>query len=91
MNKRVLLKIHGRVQMVLYRDSARRTAEKLGLTGWVRNEPGGTVAVAAEGPEEKLNKFIAWCRRGPLLARVSRVDVQWEEAAGQFKKFDIQY
>jgi acylphosphatase len=91
MKKQVILKIYGRVQMVLYRDSARRRARKLGLVGWVMNEPDGTVKVVAEGEEEKLKEFIKWCYNGSMLARVEKVEVEWAEATGEFKKFEIKY
>jgi len=48
MNKRIILKIYGRVQMVLFRDSTRRKAKKLNLVGWVMNQKDGTVQVMAE-------------------------------------------
>ncbi len=91
MNKQIILKIYGRVQLVLYRDSARRRAKKLKLTGWVKNEQDGTVKVVAEGEEKELKNFISWCYNGPILARVDKIDIQWREAAGEFNKFEIKY
>ncbi len=91
MKKQVVLKIHGRVQMVLYRDSTRRKASKMGLVGWVRNEDDGTVMILAQGEEEKLKKLIDWCKNGPMLAKVDKVDIDWQEATGQFDKFEIKY
>lgn len=89
--KRIILKIYGRVQLVLYRDSSRRKARKLGLTGWVKNESDGTVLLVAEGPEKELKELIQWCYNGPILARVDKIDIQWGEATGEFKKFEIKY
>jgi len=83
------LKIHGRVQGVFYRDSARRRANKLGIVGFVKNESDGTVSIVAEGEEESLKKFIKWCYNGPILAKVTAVDVQWKQASGEFTKFSI--
>ncbi len=91
MNKQVNLKIYGRVQMVMYRDSVRRQAKKLGLTGWVMNEDDGTVRVVADGEEENLKKLIDWCYNGPMLAKVDKIDIEWREATGQFNNFDIKY
>lgn len=91
MIKQVILIIHGRVQMVLFRDSTRKRAKQLGLTGWVSNESDGTVKVIAEGDEKELAELIKWCYNGPILARVEKIDVQWQEATGQFDKFDIKY
>ena len=91
MKKQVILKIYGRVQMVLFRDSTRRQAKKLGLVGWVMNESDNTVKAVAEGEEEQLKELIKWCYNGPMLARVEKIDIDWQEATGQFKKFEIRY
>lgn len=89
--KRVIIKIYGRVQGVFFRDSARKRAKKLGLVGWVRNEPDKGVMIVAEGGEENLKRLIDWCYNGPMLARVDKVEVKWEEAKGEFKDFEIRY
>lgn len=86
-----MLVIHGRVQGVLFRDSARRQAKKLGLVGWVANQSDGTVKIVAEGEEAGLNQLIKWCYNGPVLAKVNKIDIQWQEATGQFEKFEIRY
>lgn len=91
MNKKIILKIYGRVQMVMYRDSARRQAIKLNLTGWVMNKPDGMVELIAEGEKENLKQFIDWCYNGSILAKVDKIDIDWQEATGQFKKFNIKY
>jgi acylphosphatase len=91
MRKQVMLKIYGRVQMVFFRDSARREAEKLKLVGWVRNEPNGTVRIVAEGEEARLKQLINWCYNGPILAKVTKIDAKWQRATGQFKEFEIRY
>ncbi|MBL7155453.1 MAG: acylphosphatase [Candidatus Portnoybacteria bacterium] len=89
--KQVILKIYGRVQGIFFRDSTRRKARKLGLTGWVRNESDRTVKVVAEGEKKKLEELIKWCYNGPIIARVEKIDVEWQEAAGQFEGFEIKY
>lgn len=91
MNKQIILKIYGRVQMVMYRDSARRHAKKLDLVGWVMNKSDGTVKLIAEGEEKNLKQFIDWCYNGPMLAKVDKIDISWQEATGQFKEFNIKY
>ncbi len=91
MKKQVMLKIYGRVQMVFFRDSARREAKKLKLVGWVRNEPNGTVRITAEGEQTKLKQLVNWCYNGPMLAKVTKVDIKWQKATGQFKEFEIRY
>ena len=91
MNKRIILKIYGRVQMVMYRDFAQRKAKKLGLAGWVMNQNDKTVKVVAEGEEKKLKELIDWCYNGPILAKVEKIDIDWQDSTGQFNKFEIKY
>ncbi|NQV00657.1 MAG: acylphosphatase [Parcubacteria group bacterium] len=91
MNKQATLKIYGRVQKVFFRDSTRRKAKKLDLTGWVMNELDGTVKIVAEGKEKDLKQFIDWCYNGSMLAKVDKIDIDWEEATGQFENFKIKY
>ena len=76
----VRVKVHGRVQGVFYRDSCRGEALRLGITGWVRNEPDGSVAGEFEG--DRVDDLVAWCRTGPPGARVARVDVTEVEPSG---------
>lgn len=86
---RVSLSIHGVVQGVWFRASTREQAERLGLVGWVRNEPDGSVSAVAEGPREAVEKLVAWCHQGPPGARVDRVDAQWSQSRGDVKRFEI--
>ena len=58
---------------MFFRDSARRQANELGVTGFARNEPDGTVYIEAEGDEKTLEKFLVWCRQGPAQAKVEKV------------------
>jgi len=84
----VRLFVHGRVQGVFFRASTQKVAEGLGLTGWVKNCHDGSVEIHAEGDKEKLEELVAWCRRGPPLASVSDIDLNWIEAEG-LHAFDI--
>jgi acylphosphatase len=86
---RVHLAIHGRVQGVYFRASAIHEARNLGLTGWVRNCPDGSVEAVAEGSRKKLDDLIGWCRNGPPGARVKGVEIQWLDANGEFQDFRI--
>jgi acylphosphatase len=86
---RVRLIIEGRVQGVWFRESTRRQALALGVTGWARNRPEGTVEVVAEGPEEQVRKLVAWCHQGPSAANVTRVRQSIEAGRGDFASFDI--
>ena len=69
------LLISGRVQGVGFRMSTLHQANRLGVHGWVRNLPDDRVEVLAWGDRSTMDQFIAWCRRGPLHARVDNVDV----------------
>ena len=91
MIKRVTIQVFGRVQGVFFRSQSTKKANKLNLTGWVGNEPDGSVEIMAEGEEENLEKLIEWTKRGPLLARVDKVEVKWEEGKGEFEKFETKY
>lgn len=75
MIQRIRLLIGGRVQGVGYRYSACGEASRLGLDGWVRNLGNGQVELEAEGSEDALEQFTAWCRRGPRFADVRDVEV----------------
>lgn len=80
------LLIHGLVQGVNFRESMRMEAARLGVKGWVRNRRDGTVEAVVDGSAEALEAIIAWTRRGPPGARVSRVEVTPE--TGTFSGFD---
>ena len=89
MTTRLEAHVHGLVQGVFFRHSTRLTAQRLGITGSVSNEPNGTVLVVAEGPRESLDTLLEWLRRGPDLARVDHVDVEWGHSLGGQTDFTI--
>lgn len=89
--QRARILVQGRVQGVFFRDSARRVASGLGLSGTVRNLPEGDVEIIAEGPGEKLDSLIQWCRTGPPAAVVENIQVHYSKAAGTFEGFRITY
>jgi len=68
------VRVHGRVQGVGFRYSAVREAQRLRLSGWVRNSAYGDVEVWAEGPPESLDLYLAWLKHGPQFSRVDSVD-----------------
>ncbi|HYX78908.1 MAG TPA: acylphosphatase [Solirubrobacterales bacterium] len=74
--------VHGRVQGVFFRDTARRVAQSRGVSGWVRNTPQGTVEAAFEGDPEAVGSMVRWCHEGPRGAAVERVEVAEEEPEG---------
>jgi acylphosphatase len=82
------IRVSGYVQGVSFRASARAEARRLGLTGFARNEPDGSVLIAVEGEEEQLARFVAWCRVGPPRAHIDRVDVA-EAAARGYTDFAV--
>ena len=71
----VQVKVTGRVQGVAFRWVAQREAERLGLAGWVRNEPDGSVAGFAEGEKDDVDAWVSWCHQGPPSAVVRHVAV----------------
>jgi acylphosphatase len=81
--------VHGRVQGVGYRIFVIRQATRLGLTGWVANEPSGRVRCVAEGPRDALEALLGILREGPDGAAVERVDAIWSPAIGGFADFDV--
>jgi len=88
-NTRIRLRIEGRVQGVWFRESTRRQAQALGLKGWVRNRPDGSVEVLAEGPAHAADKLIEWSHQGPPSARVDKVKISEEKWKGEFDSFII--
>lgn len=87
--ERLRLNIRGAVQGVGFRYFACRQARVLGLFGWVKNLPGGGVALVAEGPRERLQKILDWCYTGVGYSRVDRIDAVWEDATGEYEDFII--
>jgi len=73
--KTVSVRVHGRVQGVYFRASARVEGERLGLRGWARNASDGSVALHLQGDPAAVDAMLVWCREGPPAARVSRVEV----------------
>ncbi|QBS37682.1 acylphosphatase [Thermaerobacter sp. FW80] len=86
---RVEVTVHGQVQGVGYRAFARSRALALGLRGWARNEPDGTVTVLAEGERAALDAFIEALRQGPPAAQVQGLEVRWGAARGLSAGFGI--
>jgi acylphosphatase len=83
--------ISGRVQGVFFRSEARRAAHRFGVHGWVRNEPDGTVEAILEGEQKQIEAMLEWCRKGPDLAEVIDVAIEWENYQGEFQRFDITF
>ncbi|RLF50253.1 MAG: acylphosphatase [Thermoplasmata archaeon] len=88
--KRARVRIYGIVQGVFFRANTKEMALRLGISGWVRNMPDGSVEAVFEGDDDAIEKMIKWCHRGPAMARVERVYVEYEEPRGE-KEFKIIY
>ena len=82
------IKVYGKVQGVFYRANTVRTANELGVSGWVKNAEDGSVLISAEGQEQQLDKLVKWCHVGPSYARVERVSFS-EGPIQEFNSFRI--
>jgi acylphosphatase len=80
--------VYGRVQGVGFRYFTKMKADSLGINGFVKNQPDGSVYIEAEGDSDVMNEFIALCRKGPALARVIKMDVNETGFAG-YENFQI--
>ncbi len=87
--RRVRAIVSGRVQGVSYRAATADEAQRLGVTGWVRNRRDGTVELEAEGNPEQIAALLAWCEAGPPASRVSGVAVEELGPTGADQAFSI--
>ena len=81
--------VSGKVQGVWFRDSTQQEALKLKVTGWVKNIPGGTVYLKAEGEENNLKSLERWLHIGSHQSRVDRVDLQWIVPTNAYSTFKV--
>jgi acylphosphatase len=79
---RVRVVVEGRVQGVFFRDTCRTQANRLGVTGWVRNGSDGNVEAEFEGDASAVAAMVTWCRAGPPRAEVNRVSTFDEQPGG---------
>lgn len=86
--KSIHLIVSGKVQGVFFRDNTRKKAMELGLTGYAKNLPDGTVEIVAEGKEEKINELIEFIKKGPGIAKVADIKIK-EKNFENFKGFEI--
>jgi acylphosphatase len=91
MTARARIKITGRVQGVCYRQSTVEMAQSLGLCGWVRNLPDGSVEALFEGDRERVERAIQWCWQGPPRAAVVKVTVEWLDGPVECRGFATRY
>jgi acylphosphatase len=79
---------HGRVQGVWFREGMRQEAQRLGVTGWVRNRRDGTVEAVVHGAPAAVEAIVAWARRGPEAAEVDRLEVVPADGEGELARFE---
>lgn len=83
--------VSGRVQGVFFRAETKKTADSLGVSGWVKNLPDGRVEAVFEGDEDTVKKAIEWCRSGSGYSRVDDIEIEWEPPSGEHESFEIKY
>ena len=83
--------IKGRVQGVCFRACTREAARKMGITGWVKNLPGGDVEALFQGENSRIREMIAWCHQGSPASVVDEVQVRKTDPGPSHKTFDIRY
>ncbi|NJL45486.1 MAG: acylphosphatase [Leptolyngbyaceae cyanobacterium SM2_3_12] len=81
--------VYGVVQGVGFRYHTQKMAQGLGLTGYVRNRPEGTVEIVAAGSPEALEALLTWANRGPTGAQVTQLAVTERDGSSQFDGFTI--
>lgn len=82
------IRVTGKVQNVGFRYYTAKTAQEFGITGFVRNNPDGSVYIEAEGEKDMLEAFLHWCRRGPQWARIDAFEME-EQPVMEFKGFSV--
>ena len=86
---RATVRAIGRVQGVWFRQSTKNTAGQYGVYGWCRNNPDGSVTAVFEGEETSVKAVVDWCQRGPDMARVDDLQVEWQTSTEEFDRFSI--
>jgi len=88
---RARIVVTGRVQGVFFRSNTAEKARELGIFGWVKNLEDGGVEAIFEGEKENVEKIIEWVRKGPILANVNKVEIEWEDYESEFENFEIKH
>jgi len=83
--------VSGRVQGVYFRGNTKNEAKKYDVNGWVRNLPDGRVEALFEGEKEAVDKAIEFVKHGPSYAKVTDLELEWQDYNGEFKDFQIRY
>ena len=90
MIKHLNIHVYGTVQGVGFRRAAKNEARYLGIRGFVKNEPDGSVYIEAEGEEVALAQYVKWCRKGPAFSLVNEIKSTESELI-MFSSFDSKY
>jgi acylphosphatase len=85
------LRLRGQVQGVSFRWYGRQRATSLGLSGWIRNCPDGSVETVVEGPADAVQEFVSWARQGPAIASIESVDEEEQPPTGDNSPFTIRH
>lgn len=83
--------VSGDVQGISFRYFTKEKSNNLGVKGWVRNLPSGEVEAVFEGMEDRTKEMVEWCKKGPWLAKVNNVKVEFSDYKGEFEGFEIRY
>jgi acylphosphatase len=83
--------IKGLVQGVFFRAHGQKEAQRLGLSGWIKNNPDGSVSASIQGSRQAIENFIKWCKEGPKAAKVGSVNVEWMDEVKRLEGFEIKY
>jgi acylphosphatase len=83
--------VHGRVQGVGFRFFVREQATRLGVKGWVKNLPDGTVEIEAQGEKSQLEKLIDQVKQGPSFGNVDDININWKSPESSFSSFSIEF
>ena len=89
--KRIHAIVEGRVQGVFFRAYTQKEAVRLGLSGWVRNRPEGSVETVFEGDSEQVTKMLKWLKQGSPHSQVTNVNITEEPQTGDIESFNIKY
>lgn len=91
MKTRAHVFVSGRVQGIFFRSETKHKAESHNVKGWVRNLLDGRVEAVFEGEDEAVKALVEFCKRGPRGARITNVDLRWENFTGEFGAFKVRY
>lgn len=89
--KRVHVIIHGTIQGVYFRDYTKAEALEIGVAGWIKNMPDGTVETVVEGEEEKVEQMLKWLEKGSPGSEVTQIIVKEERPYGETGAFNIRF